>query len=41
MNAEAEKPTKTSLASIRETQTANELARAIAEWQKAGKPHKR
>lgn len=37
----ADKTAKPSLASIRETQTANELARAIAEWQKAGKPHKR
>lgn len=36
-----EKTAKPSLASIRETQTANELARAIREWNKAGKPRKR
>ena len=41
MAENAEKATKPSLASICEMHTASELARAIAEWQKAGKPHKR
>ena len=41
MPGTVDKAAKTSLASIREKQTANELARAIAEWRKSGKPRKR
>lgn len=41
MSESAEKPTKSSHASICETQAANDLARAIREWRKAGKPRKR